>query len=101
MMILFRLALALFAFALIVVGALVMVAPTPFGFVIVILGFLLLATVAPAFVRWLRKRWRWLDRRLDKLQKNGPKWLADIFRRSDPSATQDEKNETDQEEESH
>ena len=58
-MILFRFALAAFAIVLIFIGLLAMIAPTPFGFVLVILGFLLLASAAPGLVRWLRVRWRW------------------------------------------
>lgn len=92
-MILFRFALAAFAIVLIFIGLLAMIAPTPFGFVLVILGFLLLASAAPGLVRWLRVRWRWLDRRLDKLEKRGPRWLSRIFRRTDPDNEESEPSE--------
>lgn len=90
-MILFRFALAVFAIFLIFIGLLVMIAPTPFGFILIILGFLLLASAAPGLVRWLRMRWRWLDQQLDKLEERGPGWLAEIFRRTDPDEEGEEK----------
>ena len=89
-MILFRFVLAGFAVILIFVGAIVTIAPTPFGFILVILGFLLLASAAPGVVRWLRGRWRWLDRRLDKLEERAPRWLAKIFQRTDPGDNEEE-----------
>ncbi|MHA7873090.1 MAG: hypothetical protein ACX939_12125 [Hyphococcus sp.] len=89
-MIVFRIALAVFGFLLTAVGVVVMIAPTPFGFIVVILGLLIIANVAPGFVRWLRRRWRWLDRRLDALQQKGPPWLARILRRSDPEEDETE-----------
>ena len=91
-MIVFRVALAIFALILIFIGAVAMIAPTPFGFVFVGLGFLILASAAPSLVRWLRRRWRWLDRQLDRLQKHGPRWVFHHLRHSDP-----QKNEEGQE----
>ena len=67
LLILFRFLLKIFAVALIVFGTITMISPVPFGFVFIALGFFLLAAVAPSFLRWLRKRWRWLDARLDRL----------------------------------
>jgi hypothetical protein len=64
-MILLRILLAAFAIVMIAFGVVAMIAPTPFGFVFVILGFLLLAAAAPAFIGKLRGHWPWLDRRLD------------------------------------
>ena len=89
-MILFRFALAAFAIILIFVGAIVTIAPTPFGFILIVLGFLLLASAAPGVVRWLRVRWRWLDRRLDKLEERAPRWLAKIFQRTNPDDEEEE-----------
>lgn len=71
-----------FAIILIVIGLIAMAAPTPFGFVFVALGFALLTAVAPDFVRWLRRRWRWLDRILQQLEKVLPDWLAKHLRKS-------------------
>ena len=83
-MIIFRLLVAFLAVVMILFGAAMMVAPTPFGFVIVGLGLFLLATAAPPVVRGLRKRARWLDARLDALQDKGPDWLSEQLKRSDP-----------------
>jgi hypothetical protein len=91
-LIVFRFLLGIFAFALIFLGVIAMVAPTPFGFVFVLLGFLILATVAPGFIRWMRKRWRWLDRRLDKLEEHAPRWLRKILKRSNPPDDEDTEN---------
>jgi len=92
-MILFRFVLAAFSIILIVAGAIVMIAPTPFGFILIILGFLLLASAAPGIVRWLRVHWRWLDRRLDKLGDRAPRWLAKLFQRTDPDEDEEETSE--------
>ena len=85
-MILFRIALTALAFAMIFFGVIIMIAPTPFGFILVILGFLLLASVAPAFVRGVRKHWRWFDRRMTGLEKRSPAWIAKILRKTKPDA---------------
>lgn len=85
-MILFRLSLAILALAMVFFGVIVMIAPTPFGFVFVILGFLLLASVAPAFVRGMRKYWRWFDRKLSNLEKRSPRWIAKILHKTAPDA---------------
>lgn len=100
MMAFFRFALTIFAIALIVFGVIMTISPIPFGFVFVVLGFLLLAAVAPAFLRWFRKRWRWLDRKLDRLQETLPGWLARHLRKSDIDHDDEEKDEDDEEEKS-
>ncbi len=92
-MILFRIAVAAFAIVLMMFGFVVMIAPTPFGFILVILGFLLLATAAPSLVRSMRKRWRWLDRRLDALTEKAPRWLARRLKESDPPEGDDDDEE--------
>lgn len=91
-MIVFRIAVAAFAIIMMIFGVAMMIAPTPFGFVLVILGFLLLATAAPAIVRALRKRWRWLDRRLDALTEKAPRWLAKRLKESDPPEDEDDED---------
>lgn len=83
LMLLFRFLLTLFALALIFFGFILMLSPIPFGIILIALGFLLLAAVAPSVLRWLRKRWRWLDRRLDALQERLPEWIAKHLRKSD------------------
>lgn len=83
MMAVFKLLVTIFAIVLIIVGLAAMAAPTPFGFVFVALGFALLAAVAPDLVRWLRRRWRWLDRIIRKLEKILPDWLAKHLRKSE------------------
>lgn len=92
-MIVFRIFVAAFAIVMMFFGVIVMIAPTPFGFVLVILGFLLLAAAAPALIRAIRKRWRWLDRRLDALTERAPRWLAKRLKESDPPDDEDEDKE--------
>lgn len=79
-----RILTILFAIFLIVFGIIWTISPIPFGFIFIILGILLLAAVAPGFLRWFRKYWRWLDAVLDRLQNFLPRWLAAPLRRSDP-----------------
>lgn len=76
----FKIALALFAVLLIAAGLLLSVSPAPFGFVLALIGFFLLAAVAPSFIRWIRRRWRWFDRQMHKIEKRLPKWLAKPLR---------------------
>jgi len=93
-MIVFRLAIAVFAVIMVVFGVIAMLAPTPFGFVFIILGFLLLTIAAPALVRRLRRHGPWLDRRLNALEKKAPGWLARRLRESGPP--QDQEDEEDE-----
>lgn len=92
-MIVFRIAVSVFALLLIGFGVVLTISPIPFGFVIVIVGFLLFVTVAPAEVRWLRKRWRWFDRAMHGLENRLPEWIAKRLRVSDYD--HDEDDETD------
>lgn len=82
-MIIFRLAVSLFAILLILFGLVWTISPIPFGIVFVILGFMLLLSAAPGEIRWLRKRWRWLDRVMHGLEKRLPKWIAKRLRETD------------------
>ncbi|MEK7264570.1 MAG: hypothetical protein AAB227_00595 [Pseudomonadota bacterium] len=90
-MIVFRLAVSLFSLLLIGFGLVVMVSPIPFGFIIVIVGFLLFVSVSPAEVRWLRKRWRWFDKAMHRLEKRLPEWIAKRLRVSDYDHSEDER----------
>lgn len=82
-MIVFGIAVSVFALLLIGFGAVLTISPIPFGFVLVMMGFLLFVTVAPAEVRWLRKRWRWFERMMHRLEKRLPEWIAKRLRQSD------------------
>lgn len=82
-MIVFRLAVSLFAVLLILFGLVWTISPIPFGFVIFIFGFLLLLAAAPGEIRWLRKRWRWFDRAMHGLEKRLPNWIAKRLRATD------------------
>jgi len=82
-MILFKIAVSVFAILLIVFGVILTISPIPFGFIIVIIGFLLFVTVAPEEVRWLRRRWRWFDKTMHRLEKRLPEWIAKRLRVSD------------------
>jgi len=79
----FKFAVAVFALLLILIGLIVMPTPLPFGIIFVILGVLLLAAVAPAAVRGLRRRFRWFDRFMHWAERNLPEWLARRLRESD------------------
>ncbi|MEL6324480.1 MAG: hypothetical protein AAFQ84_09665 [Pseudomonadota bacterium] len=83
-MALIRFLAACLSLVLILAGLVAMLAPTPFGFVIVGLGLVLLGWSAPGAVRWIRRRWLWLDRQCDRLQASGPGWLARLLALSDP-----------------
>lgn len=89
-MIIFRITVSLFALLLIAFGLVVTISPIPFGFIIVIVGFLLFVSVAPAEVRWLRRRWRWFDKSMHSLEKRLPRWLAKRLRESDYDHAEDE-----------
>lgn len=79
----FRIAVTIFAMALIVFGLIWTISPLPFGFVLVAVGLAILISVAPAEIRWLRRRWRWFDRVLHRLEKKLPGWIAKRLRDSD------------------
>lgn len=79
----FRVAVTAFALFLIVFGLIWTISPIPFGIIIVALGFFLLVTVAPAEIRWVRRRWRWFDRMMHKLETRLPEWIAKRLRASD------------------
>jgi len=93
-MIVFRIAVSVFALLLIGFGVVLTISPIPFGFVIVIAGILLFVCVAPAEVRWLRKRWRWFDRAMHGLEDRLPPWIAKRLRVSDYDHGEDEKAQT-------
>ena len=82
-MIVFRIAVSAFALLMVGFGLVLTVSPIPFGFIIVIIGFLLFVAVAPAEVRWLRRRWRWFDRTMHRLEKRLPEWIAKRLRVTD------------------
>ncbi len=82
-MIVFRFAVSLFAILLILFGLVWTISPIPFGFVFLILGFLLLLSAAPGEIRWLRRRWRWFDRAMHGLEKRMPEWIAKRLRATD------------------
>lgn len=82
-MILFRIAVGAFAVLLMLVGLILAPSPIPLGIIIFLIGFFLLVSVAPAFVRSVRKRWRWFDRQIHHLENVLPEWMAEPLRASD------------------
>ncbi|MBB5520071.1 hypothetical protein [Amphiplicatus metriothermophilus] len=90
---LFKFAIAVFAVLLIVFGMIWMWSPIPFGFVFIIIGFLLLAAVAPAFIRFLRRRFGWFERFLHWLERRLPGWLARLLRRTDVDHEEEDEDE--------
>ncbi|OFX01773.1 MAG: hypothetical protein A3E78_03970 [Alphaproteobacteria bacterium RIFCSPHIGHO2_12_FULL_63_12] len=89
-MIVFRIAVSIFALLLIGFGLVVTISPIPFGFIIVAIGFLLFVAVSPGEVRWLRRRWRWFDKMMHRLEKRLPEWIAKRLRVSDYDHAEDE-----------
>jgi hypothetical protein len=89
-MIIFKITVSLFALSLIAFGLVVTISPIPFGFVIVAVGFLLFVSVAPAEVRWLRRRWRRFDKAMHGLEKRLPRWIARRLRESDYDHAEDD-----------
>lgn len=77
---LIRFAVSIIAALLILAGLVATLAPTPFGFLVVLIGLILLAWSAPESLRALRQRWPWLHRRLAGLERSGPRWLARLLR---------------------
>ncbi len=94
----FKFLLTVFALILIVVGAITAITPIPFGLPLVIIGFLMLATISPATLRFLRRRWGWLDRRLRWMQKKLPNWMTRSLKRSDPYPEDEEEEDGEEEE---
>jgi len=92
-MIIFRIAVSIFALLLIGFGIVLTFSPIPFGLIIVVIGFLLFVTVAPAEVRWLRRHWRWFDRAMHGLEKRLPEWIAKRLRNSDYDHEEEDRNE--------
>ena len=90
MIVVFRILLAIFALALIFFGAIMTISPVPLGFIFVLLGLFLLAAALPAFFRWMRKHWRWLDRIMDRLEKRLPEFMAKHLRATDYNHDEDE-----------
>ena len=86
----FKGVVSLFAILLIAIGIVVAPSPIPFGIVFIAIGFFLLVAVAPDLVRWLRRRWRWFDRQMKKLEKKLPGWLAKQLRKSDVEQNEEE-----------
>ncbi len=88
-MIIFRIAVSIFAILLMAFGLILTISPIPFGFILVITGFLLFASVAPAEVRWIRRRWRGFDRFVHMLERRLPEWIAKRLRVSDYDHSED------------
>jgi len=84
LLILLRSAIAVLALALILIGVIAMIAPTPFGFVLVFAGLFILTFVAPGFVRWLRRRSRRFDAVIAGLARRAPRWLRKALEKTAP-----------------
>lgn len=89
----FKFLVSAFAIILIIIGIIVAPSPIPFGIVFIALGVLILSTVAPDMVRWIRRRWRWFDRVITKLEKWLPGPIARQLRRSNVNPNDDEDEE--------
>ena len=94
-MIIFRIAIAIFAVLLMLAGLVITPTPLPFGVIIFVIGFLLLATVAPASIRGVRRRWKWFDRRMHDLEDKLPGWLAKPLKASDYDHDAEEEEDDD------
>ena len=102
LMIILRVTVTIFGVILILVGIPLTPSPIPFGLVFIALGMSLIVWASPAAVRWLRKHWRWFDRRMDWLTDHLPGPIAQFLRRSDydHEADQEDDNATDVESQS-
>ncbi len=101
MIIFLRVLIGVVAVLLIAVGILLTPTPVPIGIVLVIAGLILLSVIVPPIrpaLRWLRRRWRWLDRQLDAAQQKLPRVIADPLRKSDPHDDEAEDPDDDVEE---
>ncbi len=86
-MIIFRVLAGVLGLLLILFGTVAAISPIPFGVVFVFIGLILLGIVAPPtrpWLRGLRRRWGWLDDRLDEAQEVWPEPIAKPLRESDP-----------------
>ena len=92
-MTIFRIAVAIFSLLLIFFGLVTAITPIPFGLPLVLIGFLLLATSSPTTLKFIRKRWGWLDRRLRWFQRNWPRRMTRALRRSDPYPDEDDEDD--------
>ena len=81
--------MSLFAVTLIVIGVVTSISPVPFGFVLVVIGVIVLALADPRarpVLRWLRRRWPWLNRRLRGAQAKAPTAIAEPLEETDPDS---------------
>jgi hypothetical protein len=88
-MLVVRFALSLFAIALITIGVATSISPIPFGFVLVIIGIIILALADPharPLLRWIRSHWPWLNRRLHEAQANSPEMVSQPLRETEPGS---------------
>lgn len=100
LMAILRFGTAVIGTLLILVGIALTPSPVPFGLIIIALGLSLVVWSAPGAVRWVRRRWRWFDRRMTSLEQTLPEWLARPLRRSgketDDSQTRKQDADTDE-----
>lgn len=89
----FRSLVAVFGVILILIGIPLTPSPIPFGLLIIALGLALLIWAAPGAVRGVRRRWRWFDRQMDRLENVLPPYFARLIRRSDVDQDDDEDDE--------
>ena len=92
-LVIFRIAVAIFALLLIALGILLTPSPIPFGIIIIAIGVALLVTAAPGFVRWLRNHWKWLDRQMHRLEGVLPEFMAKHLRRTDVNHDTDDQTD--------
>lgn len=78
---------------LIIIGLITAITPVPLGLPLALVGVVMLAGGAPAMLRWIRKRWKWLDTKLRALEKRLPRWMARKLRDSDPASDNDDETD--------
>ena len=97
-----KLILSIIGILLILVGIVLVPLPIPFGLILIFLGTLLLVTVNSAarkIVKSLRRRWKWLDRLLDRAAEKLPHDVAEPVEATKP--LDDEEEEADSEDDVH
>ncbi len=86
-MMIVRLIVSIIAIVMIVIGFVTMISPIPFGIILILLGLVLLTLADPhsrPILKWIRKRWPWLDRLLANAQEHTPPIISEPLKETEP-----------------
>lgn len=82
-----RIAASAIGVILILYGIVAAVSPLPFGVILIIVGFLMIAGANPAarpIIRRMREKWKWFDAIVDALGPRTSGTLHDVIEETDP-----------------